>query len=79
MQYDTDKVDEVVLALLHLNGFNDHGLTRAWKGFEWGSLDRLYERGLISNPKSKARSVVFSDEGSRLAEELFRKHFGVGA
>ena len=79
MPYDTDKVDEVVLALLHLTAFDDHGLTRAWKGFDWSSLDRLYERGLISDPKSKARSVVLSDEGNRLAEELFRRHFGATA
>ncbi len=31
--YDEDKVDEVVLALLHLNAFEHHGVVRAWKGF----------------------------------------------
>jgi len=79
VQYDADKVDEAVLALLHLNAFSDHGITRAWKGFDWGSLDRLYERGLISDPRSKARSVVLSEEGSGLAEELFCRHFAPGA
>lgn len=77
--YDTDKVDEAVLALLHLNAFGLHGVTRAWKGFDWDALDRLHARGLISDPRSKARSVVFSDEGSRLAEELFREQFMASA
>jgi hypothetical protein len=72
-------VDEVVLALLHLNAFGDHGIARAWKGFDWDTLDRLHERGLISDPRSKARSVVLSDEGRRLAEELFRRHFSLDA
>jgi hypothetical protein len=27
--YDTDKVDETVLALLHLTTFEDHGVVRA--------------------------------------------------
>ncbi|HJW74081.1 MAG TPA: DUF6429 family protein [Thermoleophilia bacterium] len=78
MAYDADKVDEAVLALLHLNSFSDHGITRAWKGFDWDALDRLHARGLISDPRSKARSVVLSDEGRRLAEELFRRHFAGG-
>ena len=32
--YNTTKVDEVILALLHLNAHTDHGITRAWKGFD---------------------------------------------
>ena len=76
-EFDQAKVDEMVLALLHLNSFNDRGVTRAWRGFDWDSLDRLHAHNLISDPKSKAKSVVFSDEGSRLAEDLFRKHFGL--
>ncbi|MBU2601075.1 MAG: hypothetical protein KKA32_02760 [Actinobacteria bacterium] len=76
MMYDTAKLDEVVLALLHLNSFTDHGTTRAWKGFDWDSLDRLHARGLISEPRSTAKSVVLSDDGARVASELFAKHFG---
>jgi hypothetical protein len=76
MDYDVDKLDEIVLALLHFNAFTDGGIRRAWKGFDWDSLDRLHARGLIANPKSKARSVVLTEEGARLAEELFRRHFG---
>ncbi len=40
MEYDATKLDEVVLALLHFNAHTDHGITRAWKGFDWDSLDR---------------------------------------
>ena len=29
MEYDAAKLDEVVLALLHLNAHTDHGVTRA--------------------------------------------------
>ena len=74
-EFDEAKLDDIVLALLHLNAFRDHRVTRAWRSFDWASLDRLHTRGLISDPKSKAKSVVLSDEGSRLAKELFRKHF----
>ena len=75
MDYDTTKVDEVVLALLHLNAHTDHGSTRAWKGFDWDAMDRLHTQGFISDPKSKAKSVALSDEGARRAEELFRRYF----
>jgi hypothetical protein len=39
--------------------------------------DRLYEKGYISDPKGKAKSVMLSAEGAMLSEELFFKHFGV--
>ena len=76
MEYDATKLDEVVLALLHFNAHTDHGVTRAWKGFDWDSLDRLHAQGFISDPKSKAKSVALTEEGARVAEELFKRHFG---
>src|SRR5437016_683510 len=38
MEYDEGKVDEMVLALLHLTSFNEQGFTRAWKGHDWDAL-----------------------------------------
>jgi mRNA-degrading endonuclease toxin of MazEF toxin-antitoxin module len=70
-----EKIDEVVLALLYLNAFQDRGVVRAWKTFDWDAMDRLHERGLISDPKSKAKSVVLTEEGKRLAEEAFGRRF----
>ena len=73
MEYDRDKVDEMVLALLWLTPAGDG---RAWKGHDWDALDRLHAKGYISDPKSKAKSVVLSEEGERLARKLFERHFG---
>lgn len=73
MELDTDKIDEAVLALLYLGL---HEEVRAWKGFDWDAMDRLHQKGYISNPQSKAKSVVFSAEGMRRAEELLEKLFG---
>jgi mRNA-degrading endonuclease toxin of MazEF toxin-antitoxin module len=69
------EVDEAVLALLHLNAFEDHGLVRSWKTFDWDAMDRLHECGLILEPKSKAKSVVLTEEGRRAAEQAFRRKF----
>ena len=77
MEYDKDKVDEMTLALMHLVSFLDKPGTRAWKGFDWDTLDRLCEKGYLSDPKGKARSVWMSEEGAQLSKELFRKHFGI--
>ena len=59
-------------ALLYLT-LHDHW--RAWKGFDWDALDRLYQKGLIDDPVNKAKSVVFTEEGLKRAEELFRAMF----
>ncbi len=76
MDYDTTKVDEMVLALLHLTSFKEYGGGRAWKSLDWDVLNRLHEKRYISDPKRKARSVVLSDEGARLSGELVQQHFG---
>jgi hypothetical protein len=69
---DTDKIDDAVLALLYLGLHNGY---RAWKGFDWAALERLHEKGLISNPVGKAKSVVFSEEGLERSQALFEKMF----
>ena len=45
---------------------------------DWAAMERLHTRGLISDPVGKAKSVVFTDEGLRQSEALFRKLFAVG-
>ena len=72
MDYNQDKVDEMVLALLFLT-LHDAG--RAWKGHDWEALGRLHQKGLILDPVGKAKSVVLTEQGLKLSEELFRKHF----
>jgi len=52
---------------------------REWKSHDWGVLDRLHERGYISDPKSQAKSILLTEEGERRAQELFVHHFGVDA
>lgn len=77
MNYDTEKVDEAVLALLWLTAFREKKdwPWRAWKGHDWDAMNRLYEKGFITDPHNRAKSVGFSDEGARRAEELFAKRF----
>jgi hypothetical protein len=72
MEIDNDRIDQAVLALLHL-GLHDG--CRAWKGFDWDALDRLHKKGLICDPVSKAKSVVLTEEGLREAERLFHELF----
>ena len=72
MEYDQNKVDETVLALLYLTL---HDYNHAWKGYEWDVMNRLFEKGFIQNPRDKNKSVVLTEEGLRLSEALFQKLF----
>ena len=65
----------MVLALLYLTSFTQSGITRAWKGQDWGVLNRLHEKGLISDPKSKAKSVMLSEDAAKESARLFWKYF----
>jgi hypothetical protein len=70
---DLEKIDEAVLALLYL-GLHDGA--RAWKGFDWDAMNRLHAKGYITDPVSKTKSVVFTEEGLAASERTFRKLFG---
>jgi hypothetical protein len=74
MDYDTDKVDDTVLALLYLTSCEDG--TRAWKGHDWNALDRLHQKGFISTPRTRNKSVFVTKEGRLKAEQLFHQFFG---
>jgi len=77
MNYDKDKVDEYTLALLFLvsherqEGFG----ARAWKGFDWDTMNRLHAKGFITNPIGKAKSVGVTEEAYKKSKDLFIKHF----
>lgn len=51
MNFDEDKIDEYTLALLYLVTHERHeGFgSRAWKGFDWDTLNRLQ-----ANPEGSA-------------------------
>ena len=77
MDYDAEKVDQAVLALLYLtlHDANDFG-GRAWKGHDWAAMNRLHEKGYIDDPVSKAKSVIVTPKGIRESARLFIELFG---
>ena len=69
---------ELTLTLLFLNRFPEKiglnsGVWRAWKGFDFGTLDKLEEAGLISSSRT-AKSVYLTDEGLAEARRLLDKY-----
>jgi len=74
MELDETRIDEAVLALLYLN--LDRKSHRAWKSLNWIAMNRLFEKGLIFDPVGKAKSVMMTEEGEAMAEQLVQKLFG---
>ncbi len=73
-----DRIDEAVLALLYLGICERHPMmtgARTWKSFDWEAMDRLHRKGLISDPVSKAKSVMLTEAGLRRGEAAFRRLF----
>lgn len=70
-----DRIDDAVIALLLLSL---HDGDRAWKTFDWETMDRLHAKGLISSPASRTKSVVLSDEGLKVARESYHRLFVQG-
>lgn len=76
MQYDENKVDEMILALLFLGASKTPGGARASKGFDLRALSRLREKGYIAELSMKSLSLELTPDGIQKAEELFSTHFG---
>ena len=74
MTYDRERAGDLVLALMHLSL---HDGARAWKSYDWDVLNFLHERGFISNPISKAKSVVLTEEGEARSRAMFAKYLAV--
>jgi len=74
MKYDKARIDDAVLALLETFSF-DGG--RSWKGYDWGVMDRLHERGLITQPAGKRKSIHLTEEGEALGRQVAERLFGV--
>ncbi len=72
---DKDILAEASLALLWLSVHGNEYEARAWKGLDWDVTNLLFEKGWIFDPKNKAKSVVFTEEGIKLSEEYFKKYF----
>ena len=72
MTPDTDKIDDTVLALLYVTL---HDGDRAWKGFDWGTLNRLHDKGMIHDPVGKVKSVVLTEQGLHRSKQLFERMF----
>jgi hypothetical protein len=72
-EIDSDKLAEAALAILSLT-LHEGG--RVWKGLDWDLMDLLHEKGWIVDSRSKAKSVVLTEEGERLAQKFLRRHFG---
>lgn len=75
MGVNEEKVDDMVLALLYLTTFEDKPRLRAWKGHDWDALGRLHQKDYISDPATKAKSVVLTEAGAKRSQELFEKYF----
>jgi hypothetical protein len=72
VKLDERKVDESVLAVLWLTL---HEECRVWKSIDWEAMDRLHEKGVISNPASRVKSVLLTEGGLVEAEKAARKLF----
>ncbi len=71
-----DIIDMFTLVLFYLTSWTERiggkqgfEYRRAWKSADWGAIDRLRERGVISCT-NKAKSVMITEDGEAVAKEL---------
>ncbi|HYW92406.1 MAG TPA: DUF6429 family protein [Gammaproteobacteria bacterium] len=72
---DRDRVDDAALALLSLTL---HDGDRVWKGLDREVTDRLHDKGYITDPRGKAKSVRLTSEGVARARSALQELFGKG-
>ena len=75
---NSEKTAKLTLLLIYLTGWDEKDLVsnmrRAWKGYDFDTLDELEEDGLISQSKT-AKSVYLTEKGlnaARMLDELVK-------
>jgi hypothetical protein len=71
MAFNRERAGDLVLALMQLTL---HEERRAWKSFDWDVMNDLFERGLITDPRRKAKSVLLTDDGLARSREMYVKY-----
>jgi len=71
-ELDWNRIEDAALALLYLTL---HDGNRVWKQIDWNITDRLHDKGMIADPRNKAKSLVLTPEGLERAECMFRELF----
>lgn len=72
---DDETYDDLAIAMLYAMSWKEkyaEGYAFSWKGFDFGSLDRLEEKGLIVN-KHRNKSVTITPEGVQHALEVLKR------
>lgn len=69
---DQEKMAEAALALLSLTS-DQYG--SVWKGLDWDLMNLLFNKGWISDPQTKNKSVQLSAVGRESADRFRREHF----
>jgi hypothetical protein len=72
MATNTDKIDDAVLALLHLTL---HDQSHASAGFAPEVLVRLHEKGMIEDPAGRSDSVELTPDGLQRSKALYATMF----
>jgi hypothetical protein len=75
VRFDTEKIDEAVMAVVYLTAFKDRGTIRAWKTVAWDVMHRLHLKGFIEDSKAHTSSVRFTAAGVARAESAAAKLF----
>ena len=72
-----DRIGEAVSAFPYPGISRRHPIegARTWKSFDRAAMDRLHDKGLISDPAGKANSAIRTDTGPLRAEAAFRRSF----
>ena len=75
MTADDSKTAEIGFAILSLTINHDRsGNARAWKSLDWDLLASMHERGWIADPVGKAKSVVITEKGALVAEQVRERY-----
>lgn len=70
-----DLLYDLTLAILRLTSWEERGLDvpvlRAWKSYDWSTVDRLVDDGLVAT-RPRTKSAYLTDDARARAREVVR-------
>ena len=74
MPYDDQKIEDALLALITVVSNREPG--HFWKNYDFDLMNILYEKGYITQPRSRKKSAHLTLEGQEKGLALAARLFG---
>lgn len=71
-EFSPEQMERLTLLMLYLQSWNENGVARAWKGYDFDVLNKLNEKGFVNDRRGN-KSLYITEKGIEEAKKIMAK------